>query len=234
MTVDDLYGRFSAGMSSGALTGAWHNSPDAQMRLAQLAVTGSQDLVSDSSAVWWPRPAGGASRVRTTFLATGFDVPFAPVAEAGDDAEILDMWLWVRRERLLLQTGQFRFFVDDGDKIRNLNPQTKDFMLTWRSQATRALGGELLKHANMVRKRDGFAAADDLYRLLSRPGFPFAIQSRARLAHVYHSPPWLILTILGGLGLFLGFLAWTHREIRLGQRRTFTRRHHLERLAKGG
>jgi len=238
--VDDLFRRFSAGMNSRNLPSAWFDAAQAQTRMAEFAVTGSQDLVSDSNAAWWPRPVGGPSRVRLTFRQGGsagsgaFDVPFPPVAEPGDDAEILDMWLWVRRERLQLQTGQFGAFDSDGDVIRDLNPQTKDFLMKWRRQATTSLGGQLLAHANMVRKRDGFGAASDLYRMLARSGFPFRIQSRARLALAYHSPAWVILVALGLAALVLGWIAWMHREVRIGHRRLFFRRHYLDRMAKAG
>lgn len=183
----------------------------------------------------WPTGAD-ASNTRLTFNERGFSQDpgwFPPIAYLdGEDANDIDLWLWIRRERTLLETANFNEFRKDGEPIRNLGVRNRTFLEQWRKQISGQVGESLLRKAELKRVKEGQASARPLLELLAGPGFPGPIQMQAKLSLGWGSAP---ATVIGwtATGVFLALLlAFLHVQLAIGYSRAFTNRHHLDRLRR--
>ncbi|WP_296816688.1 hypothetical protein [Brevundimonas sp.] len=203
-------------------------------RIAGLAVVSPRPIYAEGD----PWPLGASSPTREMFesrIRARDEASWFPAVSLGaEDREILDLWLWVRRERQLLETGQFRAFRSDGSTIANLGPETRDFLETWRSEVSGRLADALLERAETTRRRNGLAEARPLLALVDSDGFPwFWERPLARIGYYNDRPPLWV----AGWGLFwlavTGLAFWLHLQVAAGYRRTFGARHHSDRMAHG-
>lgn len=201
---------------------------EAWARLAALAVVAPTAIYTNGD----PWPHGAPSSARRSFDNRGFALDeswFPPVAIESDDAIIIDRWLWVRRQRHQLEYGQFDAFRSDGVAVRNLGPDSREFIESWRREITGGLAEALLLRAERIRRADGLAEARPLLALVGSPGFPLQEQVLARLGYYVDAPAWLTFWSRVGLILFVCLLAWAHLQLAAGYRRTFGARHFEDR-----
>lgn len=197
-------------------------------RLAALAVVSPDPIYAEGD----PWPTGAPSSTRRTFDSRGFarDTSWFPAVDLEpEDAGVIDRWLWVRRDRHLLESGQFAAYRSDGTAIRNLGPDSREFIEAWREEVTDRLAGALLERAERIRRADGLAEARPLLALVGSPGFPPLQQRMARLGYAEDAPPWWALTWRLVVMLFVVGAAWAHLQLASGYRRTFGNRHYQDR-----
>ena len=204
-------------------------SDEAWARLAALAVVASEPIYANGQ----PWPHGAPTGARRSFDNRGFpldDSWFPAIALDAGDAAIIDRWLWIRRQRHQLATGQFDAFRSDGVAVRNLGPDTREFIEGWRSEITGSLAQALLVRAERIRRADGLAEARPLLALVASPGFPLQQQVLARLGYYVDAPAWLTFWVRVGWVLLVCLLAWAHLQLAAGYRRTFGSRHFEDRV----
>jgi hypothetical protein len=192
---------------------------------------------------WWPGGVDGpaASDARRVFDekaregVTRDDLWFPPLAgAAAQDAQILDRFLWIRRE--MAAASAYRF--DQLDALRRaeetLPASDRDVLLRTRRQILRQIGTALMAQAEQVRSQDGGAqAAAPLLARLSSFDFPARIWIPARLARATGLPPRTVWTIFWSLAVAGLVLFVVHRELWIGYHRTFPHRHHDQRRRAG-
>lgn len=201
---------------------------EAWARLAALAVVSPESIYADGD----PWPHGAPSSARRSFDNRGFpldDSWFPAIALETGDAAVIDRWLWVRRQRHQLASGQFDAFRSDGVAVRNLGPDSREFIEGWRREITGGLAQALLVRAERIRRADGLAEARPLLALVASPGFPLQEQVLARLGYYVDAPSWLTFWLRLGLVLLVCLLAWVHLQLAAGYRRTFGARHFEDR-----
>ncbi|MBN8553061.1 MAG: hypothetical protein J0L52_09235 [Caulobacterales bacterium] len=196
-------------------------------RLAALAVVAPQSIYSDGD----PWPLGAQTSTRRNFE-NRYDEDeswFPPIALGTDDAAIIDRWLWIRRQRNLLETGQFEAFRTDGVAVHNLGSDSREFIEGWREEITGDLAWALLMRAERVRRSEGLDDAKPLLALVGSRGFPPQHQFLARMAYRHDAP--VIGTVAWGISvvLIVLLLAWAHIQLATGYIRTFGARHHEDR-----
>lgn len=184
-----------------------------------------------------PWPTGSdASSTRLSFNERGFSIDpgwFPPIAYLdGEDANEIDLWLWIRRERALLETANFNEFRKDSEPIRNLGVQNRSFLEQWRRQISAQLGESLLRKAELKRVKEGEASARPLLELLAGPGFPATIQARAKLSLGWGNAPVTVLGWTGASVLLALIVAFLHFQLAIGYSRAFSTRHHEDRLRR--
>jgi hypothetical protein len=183
----------------------------------------------------WPTGAD-ASNTRLTFNERGFGPDpgwFPPISYLdGEDANDIDLWLWIRRERNLLETANFNEFRRDGEPIRNLGVRNRTFLEQWRRQISAQVGESLLRKAELKRVKEGQASARPLLEVLAGPGFPVLVQTQAKLSLGWGSAP---ATVLGwtAAGVLLALLlTFLHFQLAIGYSRAFSNRHHVDRMRR--
>ena len=208
--------------------------PRPRARLAAIAAVTWPPIYDDNDRAWWPG-ATRESRLRQNYDAKGFERDtWFPAVALGDenDSATIDLWLWIRRERALLDKAAFDTFRTDGGSIRGLGPGDREFLEDWRRAITGQLGEALLRRAETVRVKNGMRAAAPLLQLTATEDFPWWVRTKARISLRADAPPvrTLVLNSLAVFGVLL--LAWIHLDLGAGYSRTFTRRHYDQRNAR--
>jgi hypothetical protein len=227
-SVRRLYGVVRAGLEGGGPEEeAWRADPEALARLVSIAAMAQAPVYADGDT-WWPvAPSASGTRTRFEASVASRDADWFPaiaLRDPGDEAS-LDLWLWLRRDRSLLQKGAFSLFRQDGATIGSLGPGDRDFLERWRRAVTGRLGEALLQRAEVVRRQEGLRKAAPMLQLMSGGDFPFAIRAQARLSLARDAPPQDIV-VGGGITLLVALLAGlAHLDLNIGYSRTFTRRH---------
>lgn len=234
-TVKGLYAVVRADLENGDPdAAAWRADRSAVARLSALAAMEDPDAVYSDGDSWWPVDAN-ASPARTHFeavvgakIASWF--PSVALDDASDVASV-DIWLWLRRDRFLLSKSAFELFRQDGATISSLGPADREFVEQWRHGVTGELGQALLDRAELMRRNDGMKAAAPLLQMMSGPDFPLPFRAQARLSLARNAPPgsvifWSTIILIG-----IALLGTAHLNLSIGYARTFTRRHHGQRVA---
>lgn len=227
-TPENLYRTAAAGRAGDQDPAIEPETDEAWARLAALSVVAPEPIYSDGA----PWPHGAPSSTRRSFDNRGFpldDSWFPAIALDNGDGAIIDRWLWIRRQRHQLASGQFDAFRSDGVAVRNLGPDSREFIEGWRSEITAGLAQALLVRAERIRRADGLAEARPLLALVASPGFPFQQQMLARMGYQVDAPTWLTFWVRVGLVLLIALLAWGHLQLAAGYRRTFGARHFEDR-----
>jgi hypothetical protein len=215
--------------------GAWQAPGNpALARLAALAAMSPDRIFVQGDEAWWP-PGRGPSRVRAAYEqrhgAAGEEwFPSLGLDEA--DAEVVDQWLWIRRERGLIARRSFAEFRDEGPDLNALDPRPKRTLNAWRREVMQVLGGQLYDEAETVLRDRGAAQARPLFEILAGPEYGTWVNMRARMVLLTGAPAWVGFAIAGLLLAGLGMMAWLHFAFAAGYRRTFTHRHYDQRRAR--
>jgi hypothetical protein len=225
------------------------NSDWAQKRKALLtqfleaAATAPVKIFVAGDEAWWP---GGADAPAATDARRVFDEKgregvtrdalwFPPLSTADPaDAPILDRFLWIRREMVAAAADRF----DRLDALRRAEaslPASDRLVLDRvRREMLGQIGDTLMKEVEQVRRQDGGArAVAPLLMRLSSVDFPPGVWIPARLARMTGQPPARVVLLLWVLVVAALVLFLVHRELWIGHQRTFTHRHHDQRLRAG-
>jgi hypothetical protein len=209
----------------------------------EAAATAPVGIFAAGDQAWWP---GGADTPAATDARRVFDARadeglerdalwFPPLATAPpQDAEVLDRFLWIRRE--MVAAAGFRF--DRLDALRRaeaaLPAADRAILANVRRQLLREAGSALMAQAERARGQEGGeATAKALLTRLSSFDFPVRVWLPARLARVTGLRPGEVTLALWALALAAIVLFLVHRELWIGYRRTFPHRHHDQRRRAG-